>query len=474
MKGLSLDPGRTAVVESEDGISVVVSERKVPPFDAGVLQSVGIDPRQCRVIVAKSAIAWRSAYGAVARRPFTSTRRGSARPTSSASTYRAPPASPAPLRARDAALATAAFTCGLPAKGVWTMAAAPQLPLRRAGRSTPGWKAHADEMLAFASRLIQTPSENRPPNGDERAAQELLAETLRSFGAEVDMFDVTDVPGITEHPAYLEGRHYAGRPNVVGRFAGPWRRTLPHLFEPYGYRSPRSPALAEDGALFGGDQRRQIVGPRQLRHERRPGRLPVGDLAARAVAPELRGDLFLESVVDEEWGGANGTLAARLRGYTADAAIIPEPTGLQICPEHWGAHLYRLTVPGSAGMVFGNPHLQNPIYTSMLFIDALREWEKEYHARPAPPMYEGGPKPPFMVTAIEARQYGIPRTCTVDFAVSFYKEDDPDEMDRRALPRPLSKPSWVSLSATRSPGLSGCSATCRPAPCRRATRSSRR
>lgn len=312
------------------------------------------------------------------------------------------------------------------------MAAAPQLPLET-GRAIDAWvEAHADEMLAFASRLVQTPSENRPPRGDERAAQELLAETLKSFGAEVDMFDVTDVPGITEHPAYLEGRHYAGRPNVVGRFAGRGGgRSL--IFSSHMDTAPRDPLPWRKTEPFSGEIKDgKLWGRGSFDMKGGLAASLWGILAARAVAPQLRGDLFLESVVDEEWGGANGTLAARLRGYTADAAIIPEPTGLQICPEHWGAHLYRLTVPGSAGMVFGNPHLQNPIYTSMLFIDALREWEKEYHARPAPPMYAGGPKPPFMVTAIEARQYGIPRTCTVDFAVSFYKEDDPDEMDRRA------------------------------------------
>lgn len=155
-----------------------------------------------------------------------------------------------------------------------------------------------------------------------------------------------------------------------------------------------------------------------------------GFLAARAVCPDLRGDVLIESVVDEEWGGANGTLASRLRGHEADAAIVPEPTGLQVCPEHLGAHLYRLTIPGSAGMVFGNPHLQNPIYTAIRFVNALQEWERVYHSRPTPPMYEGIVKPPVMVTAIEARQYGIPRSCVVDFAVSFYKDDDADQIHR--------------------------------------------
>lgn len=287
-------------------------------------------------------------------------------------------------------------------------------------------EANADAMLAFAARLIQTPSENRPPNGDEHEAQLLLKKELEAQGAEVDWFEVTDVPQITEHPAFMAGRNYEGRPNVVGRFRGrgggrsllfsSHMDTAPREPLPWRHTEPFSGEL-KDGKLWGRgsfDMKGGLVASLWAAY------------GARAVCPDLRGDILIESVVDEEWGGANGTLAARLRGHQADAAILPEPTGLQVCPEHLGAHLYRLTVPGSAGMVFGNPHLQNPIYTAIRFVEALQAWEKEFHARPSPPLFEGVAKPPVMVTAIEARQYGIPRTCVVDFAVSFYKDDDPD------------------------------------------------
>ena len=310
--------------------------------------------------------------------------------------------------------------------------AAPRHLSSEAAQAIDAWvEEHAGEFLEFAAHLVRTPSENRPPVGDERAAQELLADTLRRLGAEVDVFNVTDVPGIAKHPAFLPGRRYEDRPIVVGRFAGRGGgRSL--LFSSHMDTAPREPLPWRRTTPFSGEVRDgKLWGRGSFDMKGGLAASLWGILAARAVAPGLRGDLLIESVVDEEWGGANGTLAARLRGHQADAAIIPEPTGLEVCPEHWGAHIYRLTVPGSAGMVFGNPHLQNPIYTAIRFVEALRRWELEYHERPAPPMYEGVAKPPFMVTAIEARQYGIPRTCTVDFAVAFYKEDDPEAMDRR-------------------------------------------
>lgn len=66
MRGLTLRPGRCAWIESDAGVWVVLSERKVPPFDAGELRRVGIEPATCRVIAVKSAIAWQAAYGDLA------------------------------------------------------------------------------------------------------------------------------------------------------------------------------------------------------------------------------------------------------------------------------------------------------------------------------------------------------------------------------------------------------------------------
>ncbi len=66
MTGQQFSMGVTAVV-AVDGVTVVVTERAVPPFHAEQLTSVGIDPREVRIIVAKGAIAWRAAYGDIAR-----------------------------------------------------------------------------------------------------------------------------------------------------------------------------------------------------------------------------------------------------------------------------------------------------------------------------------------------------------------------------------------------------------------------
>jgi len=72
--------------------------------------------------------------------------------------------------------------------------------------------------------------------------------------------------------------------------------------------------------------------------------------AARAVRRSgvpLRGDLLLATVPGEEDGGL-GTYATLRRGWTADAAVVPEPTGLDLITANAGALTFRLRVPGLA------------------------------------------------------------------------------------------------------------------------------
>jgi acetylornithine deacetylase len=70
-------------------------------------------------------------------------------------------------------------------------------------------------------------------------------------------------------------------------------------------------------------------------------------LAAAGDLDRLEGELIVALVPSEEDGG-QGTLAAIRAGATGDAAIITEPSDLDVVVAHAGAITFRLTVPGRA------------------------------------------------------------------------------------------------------------------------------
>lgn len=63
--GRTFSMGTTAVLDL-GGVTLVVTERPIPPFHPEHLTSVGIRPADATILVAKSAVAWRAAYGDVA------------------------------------------------------------------------------------------------------------------------------------------------------------------------------------------------------------------------------------------------------------------------------------------------------------------------------------------------------------------------------------------------------------------------
>jgi len=62
--------GLTAVVVAE-GVQVVITSLRTMPFDIEQLRAVGIEPAEQRIIVVKSATAWRAAYGPLAASTLT-------------------------------------------------------------------------------------------------------------------------------------------------------------------------------------------------------------------------------------------------------------------------------------------------------------------------------------------------------------------------------------------------------------------
>jgi microcystin degradation protein MlrC len=70
MSGVRIEMGPCAVVR-QDGVTILLTTRKTPPFDLGQLRSQGIEPETLNVIGIKAAVAHRRAYDRITKSSFT-------------------------------------------------------------------------------------------------------------------------------------------------------------------------------------------------------------------------------------------------------------------------------------------------------------------------------------------------------------------------------------------------------------------
>src|SRR5699024_4340155 len=66
MTGKLENMGKTAVLELSN-TTIVVTENRIPPFDINHVRSVGIIPEEYKVIVVKTAVAWKTSFGNIAK-----------------------------------------------------------------------------------------------------------------------------------------------------------------------------------------------------------------------------------------------------------------------------------------------------------------------------------------------------------------------------------------------------------------------
>lgn len=236
---------------------------------------------------------------------------------------------------------------------------------------------HADEILHFASQLIQIPS----LTGSEGEIQKFIAQELRAFGFDLDIWE-PDLELLKSHPEFQQiPDDYHDRPNVVGILKGKGGgKSI--ILNGHVDVVPVGPVYKW---LHGGPWGGEVVGEKL--YGRGSSDMKSGLACFIQAVKMLResnvnllGDVIIECVVDEERGG-NGTLAAVLRGYRADGAIIGEPTNMDIITENAGALWVRITVIGKAAHGAYKYNGVNAIEKAMYIYDHLLEFEKERQER---------------------------------------------------------------------------------------------
>ncbi|HEY7828472.1 MAG TPA: ArgE/DapE family deacylase [Candidatus Limnocylindrales bacterium] len=218
--------------------------------------------------------------------------------------------------------------------------------------------------------------------GDEEAVQAVVAGLMAESGLAVEQVS-TDPVKLARDPDWPGSEmERTTLPVVIGR-AGPagGRRIimLGHVdVVPVGdeslWRSPPWLPTLADGALYG----RGAVDMK--------GGLIAGLAAVRAALVAIRagglepaGEILFVTVPSEEDGGA-GMLAAIRAGVSGDAAVIPEPTGLELVTAHAGAITFRLTITGKAAHASKRREGVSALAKLVVLADALAADEQARNA----------------------------------------------------------------------------------------------
>ena len=248
------------------------------------------------------------------------------------------------------------------------------------------------EIIAFLQQLIRfktvTPQDRARAEGDEFVAhQQLVQQFLNDMGFATELWEAeaTDwalFPGGGVFP----DRDLSNMPIVVGQRTGRGGGKSLLLNGHYdvvpvgditAWRYDPFAAELVGGRVYG-------RGTTDMK-----GGLTAMLMAIRyiqAAGVQLKGDLIVEVVPDEE-ATCMGTLACCKRGYTADAAIIPEPTNMNVLVAMRGSLYGTISVFGRAGHADWNqPHWTkggavNAIEKAMKVIAGLEALTAEWAAR---------------------------------------------------------------------------------------------
>ena len=210
----------------------------------------------------------------------------------------------------------------------------------------------ADAVAAVDATLIERDLRElvriRSITGSEEAIQTAMERLLAEIGLETERIETDPIAFAADQDFPGSEMPRSTLPVVTGRLGTPGgRRVL--LVGHVDVVPPGDPATwsvdpwaaeVRDGKLYGRgacDMKGGVVAILAA----------VRAVVATGVAKEFGGELLVVSVPSEEDGG-QGMLAAIRAGCTGDAAIITEPTDLDVVIAHAGAITFRLIVPGRA------------------------------------------------------------------------------------------------------------------------------
>ena len=291
------------------------------------------------------------------------------------------------------------------------------------------------DQLAFTQKLVSFPS----VRGAELAVQDFTFRELQKRGYVMDRFAM-DREAIEAHPGGSPwSDEHSRTPIVVGIHYPREEKGRSLILQSHLDVVPPGPESMWQHAAYGGE----VVG--DWMHGRGAADMKAGAAAnvfaldaLRRIGLQPAATVYIQSVVEEESTG-NGALMAHLRGYKADAVLIPEPEDEKLVRANAGVVWFQVEVRGLPVHVREMGAGANAIDAAYRVIGELRRLEADWNDRKTDyEHFRDDPHPINLnIGKIEGGDWAssVPCWCRIDCRIAIYPGVDAASASREISDR---------------------------------------
>jgi acetylornithine deacetylase len=284
--------------------------------------------------------------------------------------------------------------------------------------------ARREDAVSLLRELVRVPS----VTSAEGAVGAVVGRAFSERGLDVDTWEATREETEPYRDHVGEQISYENRPNVAGtrRGTGDGRSIL--LNAHTDTVDPGDPTAWRGDPLSGNLEGDLLYGRGSCDMK--------GGLVTHLVALDalcdlglgLRGDVTVAATVGEENGGL-GALSTVLRGYSADAAIITEPTRLALVPAQGGSLVFRWKISGRSAHAAVRDEGVSALEKFVPIFENLRELEQERNGVLSHPLYDGiSNKVPINIGVVRAGSWAstVPESLVAEGRVGLIPGEEVD------------------------------------------------
>lgn len=295
-----------------------------------------------------------------------------------------------------------------------------------------------NDLVTLLQDLVRIPS----VSGEELEVQKRLHRELEVMGLDPEMFYPNEKE-LQKHKDFFETTSfvkygYEDRPNVGGLLKGTGGRRSMCLSGHVDVVSPE-PLDQWTRDPWSGDVIEDEL------HGRGAGDMKAGVAAMifavkalQAMGIKLKGDVQVETTIEEEDGGVGGVLYMRTVRPKTDAAFIPEPSAHTISVASAGVMYFRIIAPGVPAHAATAHFGVNAIQKMMPIIKAIQSLHEERQARISYDFAETDPRMKGRATTINIGTIRagdwpstVPGACTVECRIGFPPGETNEEVKKQ-------------------------------------------